>query len=726
MNQRKPFVQLWSAALVLALLTMLLPGVVIAQDNNPPLASMVAVTFVDGGATETDNAADYVKSLVELYTTDGLPEGMQFPLANAGTDSVRAIEGFQSNVVVSWLDPLTWDSAVDAPRFGGNADYIAYFGDGWQDADGMSPYFKGSSNAAWVWVNHEYVSNDLPSLTSAPSGQYVTLANHLVSMGVLSNTITADEWSQEDLDTFLRYAKKQIGGTWMRVIQDPATGSWSVDRSAPNVRYDATSNTLTYVSGLPLSAPDVHDATGEALPEGVVSGIMGDCSGGVTPWGTIISAEENVQDYYGDLEACWSSSNAFVPESGFDAGSPITPVFEASEASEFGRMSDPNGRKNRDYYGYLVEIDPSVPTTQTYTSLANGGDGKGNRKLGVMGRARWENAVFAIGSDWELVDGQPVVVYAGDDRRSGRIYKFVSSQPYSADMSEAEARGLLDEGTLYVAHFADLDNDTGYTIGGAVPTEETPGQGQWIKLSIDSEDVAPNAEALGAPGTTVGAALQDMAWNGIGGFADNYDVWRYLFTASNKIGVMELNRPEDIEWNPLDPSGTPRLYVAFTNHTAQVALDEHGVLIDPATHDDTAPRRADRYGNIFAMQEADPANPAASTTFTYFAAWQGSGGQGDFNAAAPDNLMIDRDGGVWFGTDGNMGRNRTHDALYYLDLNPEHKATATPTYGMGFRVIAGPSDSEATGPAFNTDMTTIFFNVQHPGESIYSTWPQGR
>ena len=267
---------------------------------------------------------------------------------------------------------------------------------------------------------------------------------------------------------------------------------------------------------------------------------------------------------------------------------------------------------------------------------------------------------------------------------------------------------------------------TGLTISGTTPTEEAPGQGQWIELSIDSEDIAPNAEALGQPGTTVGAALQDVEWNGIGGFATNNDVWLALFTASNKIGVAELNRPEDVEWNPVDPSGTPRLYVAFTNHTAQVALDQNGVLFDPAVHKDTSPKRDDKYGSIFAMQETDPASPGASTTFTYFAAWLGSGGKDLFTVANPDNLMIDADGGVWFGTDGNFGRNGTSDGLYYLDLDPAHKATATPTYGMPFRVVAGPSDSEATGPAFSSDMGTIFFNVQHPGESVYSTWPHSR
>jgi hypothetical protein len=88
-----------------------------------------------------------------------------------------------------------------------------------------------------------------------------------------------------------------------------------------------------------------------------------------------------------------------------------------------------------------------------------------------------------------------------------------------------------------------------------------------------------------------------------------------------------------------------------------------------------------------------------------------------------DHLMIDRDGGDWFGANGNFDRNRTADALYYLNLNPAHKMTATPTYGLAFCVVAGPSDVEATGPAFNSDMTTLFLNVQHPGESVFSAWP---
>lgn len=416
-----------------------------------------------------------------------------------------------------------------------------------------------------------------------------------------------------------------------------------------------------------------------------------------------------------------------VPEAGFDAGSPIAPIFEAAEATAFGRTSDPAGRHNRDFYGYVSEIDVGEPSNVYYESANDGGDGVGHRKIGSMGRVRWENAVVVVNGEWSLTPDQPVVIIGANDRRGGRIYKFVSSQPYTEGMTKAEVRALVDDGKLYVAHLENLDIDTGWTIGGEMPTEDNPGSGRWIEMSTTSTDLAPNAPALGE-GTTVGEALQDVEWNSIGGFTSDNDVRMALFTAANKIGVSELNRPEDVEWNPLDPSGTPRIYVAFTNHTRQVVNNADGVMFDPATQADESPKRDDNFGNIMALVEADPANPAESKEFTYFVAWKGTGDGGLFEAAAPDNLMIDKDGGVWFGTDGNISssRNAQADALYYLDFDAAHKDTPNPTYGLAFRVAAGPSDSEATGPAFSADMGTIFFNVQHPGERFYSTWPHGR
>ncbi|MBM4256629.1 MAG: DUF839 domain-containing protein [Deltaproteobacteria bacterium] len=702
-------------------------------DPKAPLSAVVAIGREKGGDVTT-----FVKKKVEDFAFGEL-DGFPLPLEpGADAELVRTMKGLRSNVVVKWFDPLTTDTSPSAPRFGANNDYVAYFGDGWDknwkgsDIPGSAPQFNGSGKSGWLWVNHEYVSNDLPAATSAPTGQHLSLAKHLFGLGILNNDVTADVWTQTDLDTFTRNYKRQLGGSWLKITKD-SSGNWSVDRGARALRYDSTSSTLSRITGYQTVLPD-QDDTGTPLPAGVVAGIAGDCSGAQTPWGTIITAEENVQDYYGDLETAWDNNQKFVAGKGFDPGSNITFTNEASAASEFGRISDPNGRHNRDTLGYLVEIDPGTAPDKFYNSVKAGGDGKGHRKLGAVGRARWENATFVTDDKWELIPSQPIVMYAANDRRSGRFYKFVTKEVYRKGMSRGEIRALLDEGALYVAHFAGLDNRNGNTIisgsTSVAPTETARGSGRWIHLSVTSKDVAPNASALGSASKTVGDALRDVSWNGIGGFPTDDDVRRALFTAEAKIGVMELNRPEDLEWNPRDPSGTPRLYIAFTNHTGGTQLDQSGKLLKA----DVTDRRNDGNGGIWALQESTPDTPAGSKTFSFFQVAKGAnGGRDNFEFAAPDNIMIDRKGGVWFGTDGNFGRTsgKAADCLYYLDLDLSHREGPmlfNVTFGKAFRVACVPSDAEVTGPAFSSDQETIFLAVQHPGEDLknVSTFPQPR
>lgn len=678
-----------------------------------------------GIVTQATNAAELVKERVDQLATGKLPAGTVFPLPVAATDSVRTIAGLSANVLVRWLEPLTFDNSPTAPRFGANNDFIAYFGD--NPAAGEPPQWGGSPGSAWMWVNHEYVSGAAPKTNAAPTGQHLIFAQWLVSIGVLAQDVTSSVWPQAAVDTYVRWYKTQVGGSWIHIVQDPSSGEWSLDRSATPVRYDATSKTLTRVSGQALSGVDQDDTTGAALPAGVVSGIMADCAGGVTPWGTVITAEENVQDFYGDIETGWSSSQQFVTGASWDPGANVSPTYSALSTSEFGRISDPNGKHARDAYGYLVEMDPGAPAAEYDGATA---PGKGHKKLGYMGRARWEAMTFAVGMDWKLLPGEPLVGYGTDDRRGGRIYKWVSASPYTAGMTKAQTRALLDVGKLYVAHFAGLDNATGDTMlaTASAPTEAAPGTGSWIELSVGSTDIAPNAAALGSATKTVGAALKDTSWNGLGGFPSDDMVRLALFTASAKIGAMELNRPEDIEYNPLDASGKPRIYVTFTNHTARTQLDQAGVLRPPATQPASA-ARADAVGSIFALEEMDTAHPGASKTFKFLQVWHGAKGKTTYDAANPDNLLLDKMGGVWFGTDGNFGTNGHSDALYFLDLDPAHKmgqpGVTTPTYGKAFRVIAMPSDAEATGPAFSSDMRSMFVSVQHPGEGVYSAWPDG-
>ena len=682
---------------------------------SAPLSSLVSLTFCDAAGTGATNIADYVKALVAKVSTNTLPANVEFPLGMSTTDSVRAIAGLVPDVVVKWLDPLTWDSmsnGTTTPRFGANADYVAFFGDGWSG----TPYWSGSDNAGFMWVNHEYVSNGRPLATAAPSGQHLTMARFLAHWGVIAGSPTANTWSAGDLAIYTDEYKKQVGGTWMRIVKDPATAAWNVDKSTLPTRYDATDATLVKVSSLDVSADT--DDVGIPLPEDVVVGMQGNCSGAITPWGTVLTAEENVSFSYGDLEA-WSSGNRLVGARGFDPGANVSFSIAPSPSGEFtsGTAAHP-----RDAYGYLVEVDPGMAPAEFYGKTTAG---VGHRKLGAVGRANWENAAFAMGTDWKLIPNQPIVMYAGNDRRSGHIYKFVSAGVYTPGMTKAQTRALLDSGKLYVAHFAGLDNTHGRRLlSGQVPSETAPGTGQWIELSKTSTAIAPNATALGAPTKTVGQALADVSWNNIGGFATDADVRRALFTASLKVGAMELNRPEDIEYNPLGgPSGTtPRLYVAFTNHSGTVALDQNGVLLPSST---TQPNRGDRVGGVFAMQETTSATPASSMTFTYWQVWGGSVTPGLYAAGDPDNIVIDNHGGVWFGTDGYFGvsNRKTSDAFYYLDLDPAHKTTPNPTFGLAFRVASVPSDAEATGPAFTPGMTTLFLSVQHPGEDVPSSWP---
>lgn len=690
--------------------------------NEFPRSAMVAMSFQqDVAGMGSSNFVNYVKNLVSKYNSEGpeslLNAGIEFPLRSSYTDSLRGIAGLKPDVIASWLDPL--DDAVDGKRFGANCDYITYFGDDWNSdwnngVVGSAPQFNGSGNSGWIWSNHEYISGAMATATSAPTGQQLLFANWLKDQGILENDVTSDAWDAESLNTFIRANKQQLGGSWFRIVKDTSANTWSVDRSAPAQRYDGTSDTLVSITGYTLSGTEIDDY-GNNLPANVVPGILGDCSGGTTPWGTIVTAEENVQGYYGDLEPSWTSQQKFVPGQGFDAGAAITLDYASSAGSQYGQATNTNEHKRKDSYSFLVEIDPGMDPSKYYVSANAGGDGMGHRKIGSMGRAHWENAAFVTAADYKLEDGKPIVCYAGDDRRSGRIYKWVSDTNYSTGMTKAQVRAMLDTGKLYVSHFANLDNASGIDALASSKNAQGYTAGQWIELSLTSTDIAPNAAALGDATKTVGQALQDVNWNGMGGYTSNNQVLATLFTAATKIGAMELNRPEDVEWNPV----SKKLYIAFTNHGRKTALNQDGVMYTAAEHDASV-ARTDRDGAIFELVESNSSNPGAATTFTYKRVWRGSNGGGLFEASSVDNLMIDREGGVWFGTDGNEGRSgsRSVDSVYYLDLN-----TTSRTYGMPFRVASGPSDSEFTGPALSSDQMTLFGNIQHPGEDSYSNWP---
>lgn len=658
----------------------------------------------------------WVRAQIAAYNAG---QSVGFPLAPALGTKLRTVYGLHPGLVVAWLDALDANNNAASPRVGSNTDFVAFFGDGWDaDGEGLAGLFAGQSDAGWLWVSHESLAGTSPAVGRAPSGQQRTLATLLASFGTYAfDPTVAAAWTTAAVETAIRAHKQQIGGTWVRIALDPATLTWAPDLSAVGRRFDATSATRFQRVGYDAARVD-HDDTGQVLPADVIVGMGANCSGTRTPWGTVVLGEENVQDLWGDSEPWWGGDNRFIAGQGMNAGQVVSIPRTPSSGSAFGRSTSAATRHERDLWGYLSEVDPTRAPSETY----NVSSGRGHAKWGFLGHAHYEGASFVTTAGGTLQSGQPIVVYAGDDRTGGRVYKWVSAGVYTSDMDRQAARALLAEGHLYVAHLTDLDHRTGTTLAatGLPPSEAAPGFGRWIELSLSSEDLAPNAPALG-PGTTVGAALQSLTWNTLGGFGSDDAVRSALHSAGHKIGVSELDRPEDVEWNPADPSGHPRLYVALTKHATRVALDANGVRYADASFNAQSPTRSDTVGRVWAIDESDPENPATSKTFHYVEIWHGrSATTSDplFAAANPDNLLIDRAGGVWFATDGNPGVNGVGDGLYYLDLAP-----GSATYGEAFRVAVVPADAEATGPWLTPDERTLFFSVQHPGDGMTSTWP---
>src|SRR5262245_9769112 len=83
-----------------------LPGTPAPSTTVDPLSAVVAAVFdpTTTIAAGTD-IPSYVKAAALAFPTGN---GSTFPVPQAATDSVRTIPGIKHNVVVSWLDTLTF------------------------------------------------------------------------------------------------------------------------------------------------------------------------------------------------------------------------------------------------------------------------------------------------------------------------------------------------------------------------------------------------------------------------------------------------------------------------------------------------------------------------------------------------------------------------------------------------------------------------------------------
>lgn len=305
----------------------------------------------------------------------------------------RLPEGYAAQVLIRWGDPLFADAPPFSPlaqtaeaqtrQFGFNNDFTAFL---------PLPYGSASSTRGLLCVNHEYILTRLMFPDTVPSREKARIEMAAHGHSVLEVRRGGDGW---EVVTESPYTRRFNGLTTVFGVGGPAAGHRRLQTSA--------------------------DPAGRA-----VTGTYGNCAGGVTPWGTVLVAEENFNEYFFGDAARHPEAEALRR---YDiSGRPYTPWHRYDPRFDLNR--EPN-EPNR--HGWVVEYDPYDPSAPPVKRTA-------------LGRFKHENATAAL-----TADGR-VAVYSGDDEMFQCLYRFVSRRRYDP-ADRAANRGLLDDGTLYAARF---------------------------------------------------------------------------------------------------------------------------------------------------------------------------------------------------------------------------------------------------------------------------------
>ncbi|WP_203300112.1 PhoX family protein [Marinobacter sediminum] len=598
------------------------------------LASIMGMTLVGCDSDDDDNDTG---SVAGVQTDLGFKA---VPVSNA--NQVVVPEGYSAKAFLPWGTPITGsypEFRADASNTGAEQEQqVGMHHDGLHFFPIDQKAGGNSSTEGLLVMNHEYINQ----AALHPTGATYVLGER-----------PADE------------VRKEIAAHGVSVvhIKQDSEGAWDVVFGSPFNRR-ITGNTEMDIRG-PVRGNS--KLVTKFSPNGTETrGTLNNCSMGPTPWGTYLAAEENWHGYF-------ANSNPDQPREqtrhGVGNSSRYDWELADSGADEYVRfdvtpgLGDPDTdyRNEANTYGYMVEIDPFTPEAKP-------------QKRTALGRFGHEGVIFA-----SVTEGKPVVCYSGDDSRFEYIYKFVSSQPYSA----ATAGGyLLDEGTLYVAKFND------------------DGSGEWLALSLEDADFA--AKVAAAEGTMVG----DINFTG---FDDQADVLLNTRLAADIAGATPMDRPE---WGAVDPN-TGEVYFTLTNNSNRTE----------AQTDAANPQADNRTGHIIRWTEESSDHAAVSFDWDIFVfgGEQGTETVVDGEAVvtldddnifnSPDGLWFDYNGRLWIQTDGSDAEPYQNNMM--LAANPVTREIK--------RFFVGPVGCEVTGVVTTPDVKTMFVNIQHPD----ANWPFG-
>jgi secreted PhoX family phosphatase len=607
------------------------------------LASLMGVTLVGCSSDDDDDAADSADSSGGSASAATELGFKAIPVSTA--NQVVVPEGYSAVPFLPWGTPITGaypEFQADASNTGAEQEQqVGMHHDGLHFFPIDQKAGGNSSTEGLLVMNHEYINQD----ALHPNGATAAADN----LGVRPEDEVRKEIAAHGMSVV--HIKQDSNGTWDLVFGSPfnrrITGGTEMDIRGPLRGYGKL------VTRFSPTATETR-------------GTLNNCSMGPTPWGTYLAAEENWHGYFANSEA---NPPREQTRHGVGSSSRYDWELAAGGADAYVRfdvtpgLGDPDTdyRNEANTYGYMVEIDPFTPEAKP-------------QKRTALGRFGHEGVIFA-----PAVEGKPVVCYSGDDSRFEYIYKFVSSQPYSA----ATAGGyLLDEGTLYVARFND------------------DGTGEWLSLSLEDDDFS--AKVAAANGTMVG----DINFTG---FADQADVLLNTRLAADIAGATPMDRPE---WGAVDPN-TGEVYFTLTNNSQRTE----------GQTDAANPIAENRTGHIIRWSEAG--GDHAATSFDWdifvFAGEQGTETVVDGEAVvtldddnifnSPDGLWFDYNGRLWIQTDGS-------DAAPYLN---NMMLAANPVTREIKRFFVGPVGCEVTGVVTTPDVKTMFVNIQHPEVD----WPFG-
>ena len=567
------------------------------------------------------------------------------PVAPNREDNVTTAAEYTHSVVIRWGDPVESDSPrfdvnrqtpeAQAKQFGYNNDYV-----------GVLPL---DGRRALLVTNHEYTDEYL----MFPTGTY-------------------------DAATIKRIALAAHGMSVVTIEHGEKKGSW-VRSDHRKSRYNRriTAHTEFTASG-PAAGHDLLRT--EIDPSGTkILGTLNNCAGGMTPWGTVLSGEENFNQYF-DASA---APDAALVKAYSRYGLPAKQQMSERAWSEVDERFDVAKHPNEPHrFGWVVEVDPMDPTSTPV-------------KHTMLGRFKHEGANVTVAQSGH------VVAYMGDDERGDYIYKFVSRDTYRADSSAASRKhnmSLLSAGTLYVAKY----------VGDGTGDGVHDGTGTWIPLASDTKSFVP--------GMSVAEVL--------------------VFTrlAADKVGPTKMDRPEDVEPNPVNG----RIYAALTNNSnrgSKFAADEANPVTESHVRSELGgplvKKSGNRNGYVLEMTEDDGDHTGTTFTWdlflvcgdpaapeTYFGGFDKSRVS---MISCPDNVAFDAVGNLWISTDGaQLG---SHDGLFRVPVEG-------PERGNVQQFLTVPVGAETCGPLITEDQLSVFIAVQHPGETDdasferpSSTWP---